>query len=142
LGSIVEPALESFNLTVVRADKIDKPGMITKQIMDYLVRAKLVVADLSFHNPNVFYELAIRHAMRLPTVQIIRKDDRIPFDVNQARTIEIDCTDIYTFVPQIETYRAAIANQVRRVLEDPDAADNPVSIFYPSLRTSIREGAA
>jgi hypothetical protein len=116
LGSIVEPALEPFKLRVVRADKIDKPGMITKQIIDYLVRSRLVIADLSYHNPNVFYELAIRHAMRLPTVQIIRKQDRIPFDVGQARTIQIDCSDIYSLVPRIETYRAEIGSQVRRAL--------------------------
>ena len=60
LGSIIEPALEQFQLKVVRADAIDKPGVITRQIIDYLLRARLVVADLSFHNPNVFYELAIR----------------------------------------------------------------------------------
>jgi len=79
LGSFVEPALEAFKLTVVRADAIDKPGVITKQIMDYLIKSRLVIADLSFHNPNVFYELAIRHAVRLPVVQLIRTCDKIPF---------------------------------------------------------------
>jgi hypothetical protein len=141
LGSIVEPALEAFGLKLVRADAIDKPGMITRQVIDYLLRSRLVIADLSFHNPNVFYELAIRHAMRLPTVQIIRSQDRIPFDVHQARTIRIDCTDIYTLVPKIDTYRAEIANQVRRALEDPDATDNPITTFYPAFRvTMISQG--
>jgi hypothetical protein len=54
LGSIVEPALEPFGLKVVRADAIDKPGIITRQIIDYIIRSRLVIADLSFHNPNVF----------------------------------------------------------------------------------------
>lgn len=143
LGSIVEPALDSFNLEVIRADGIDKPGMITRQVIDYLLRSRLVIADLSFHNPNVFYELAIRHVMRLPTVQITRSEDRIPFDVHQARTIKIDCTDIYSLVPKIDTYRAEIANQVRRALEEPDAADNPITTYYPSFRASLvqQEGA-
>ncbi len=57
LGSIVEPALEPFQLKVIRADAIDKPGIITRQIIDYIMRSRLVIADLSFHNPNVFYEL-------------------------------------------------------------------------------------
>lgn len=140
LGSIVEPAVEPFKLKVVRADKIDKPGMITKQIIDHLVNAKLVIADLSYHNPNVFYELAIRHAMRLPTVQIIRKQDRIPFDVGQARTIQIDCSDIYSFVPKIESYRAEIASLVRRALEDPDTTDNPLSTFYPAMKATASNG--
>jgi hypothetical protein len=69
LGSLVEPALEEFGLKVVRADKIGKPGMITSQIVEHIVKSKLVVADLSFHNPNVFYELCLRHVCRLPTVQ-------------------------------------------------------------------------
>jgi len=46
LGSLVEPALEGFNLKVIRADKIGKPGMITAQILEYILKAKLVIADL------------------------------------------------------------------------------------------------
>ncbi|WPG39630.1 hypothetical protein [Variovorax sp. EBFNA2] len=137
LGSIVEPALEGFGLTVVRADQIDKPGTITRQVFDYLLRARLVVVDLSFHNPNVFYELAIRHAARLPVVQIIRAAEKIPFDVNQMRTIPIDTTSIYTLLPQLQSYVAQIASHVRRALQDPDAADNPLSTFYPNFRVQL-----
>lgn len=137
LGSIVEPALEEFGLKVIRADGIEKPGTITRQVFDYLLKARLVVVDLSFHNPNVFYELAIRHAARLPVVQIIRSADRIPFDVNQMRTIPIDTTDIYTLVPQLQSYIAQVASHVRRALQDPDAADNPLSTFYPNFRVHL-----
>lgn len=137
LNSLVEPALEQFKLTVVRADSIDKPGTITRQIIEYLIKARLVIVDLSFHNPNVFYELAIRHAARLPVVQIIRAADRIPFDLNQSRTIKIDTTDIYSLVPRLEVYKSEIASQVRRALEDPDSVDNPISLFYPNFKASI-----
>lgn len=124
-------------MKVVRADAIDKPGTITRQIIEYLIRSRLVIADLSFHNPNVFYELAIRHAARLPVVQIIRAADRIPFDLSQSRTIKIDTTDIYSLVPRLEVYKSEIASQVRRALEDPDAVDNPISVFYPSFKGSV-----
>ena len=134
LGSLIEPAVEAIGLEVIRADKIDKPGMITKQVIQYIFGAKLVIADLSYHNPNVFYELAIRHACRLPTVQIIRKGDKIPFDLGQSRTITIDCTDIYALVPKIETYRAEIANQVRQALADPDSVDNPITTVFPNIK--------
>jgi hypothetical protein len=137
LGSIVEPALENLGLRVIRAVAIDKPGTITKQIMEYLLRSRLVIADLSFHNPNVFYELAIRHAARLPVVQLIRAADRIPFDLNQIRTIKIDTSDIYALVPKIDTYRAEIGNQVRRALEDPDSVDNPVTTYFPDLKVQL-----
>jgi hypothetical protein len=136
LGSLVEPALEGFNLKVVRADKIGKPGMITAQILEYILKSKLVIADLSFHNPNVFYELSLRHTCRLPIVQIIRKVDKIPFDLDQFRTIQIDTTSIFTMVPNLQIYKAEITTQVRAALKDPDSVDNPVSTYYPKLRVS------
>jgi hypothetical protein len=60
LGSTIEPALEEFDLRVIRADKIGAAGMISRQVIEHIMRARLVIADLSFHNPNVFYELALR----------------------------------------------------------------------------------
>lgn len=137
LGSIVEPALEPFQLRVIRADAIDKPGIITRQIIDYIMRSRLVIADLSFHNPNVFYELALRHSVKLPVVQLIRTADRVPFDVNQMRTIQIDTTDIYSLVPRIDSYRAEVANQVRRALEIDHVVDTPISIYFPNLNVSL-----
>lgn len=137
LGSIIEPAVEPFKLRVVRADAIDKPGVITKQIIEYLLRSRLVIVDLSHHNPNVYYELAIRHMMRLPVVQIIRSADKLPFDVNQMRTVVIDDTDIYTLVPKIASYQSEISTQIRRAMEDPGSVDNPISTYYPSLKALL-----
>ncbi len=99
MGSLIEPALAEFGLNLVRADKIGEAGMITGQIIEHLIYSKLVIVDLSFHNPNVFYELALRHAVRKPIVQICRAADRLPFDVGQVRTIVVDTTDLYSFVP-------------------------------------------
>lgn len=133
MSALVEPALAELGLKVIRADQIGEPGMITSQILQYLKRAKLAVADLSYLNPNVFYEVALRHALRLPVVQLIRKADRLPFDVNQSRTLVFDTSDIYSLVPRLQTYRAEIANQARKALEDPESVGNPVSIFYPEF---------
>ena len=137
LGSLVEPALEEFGLKVVRADKIGKAGMITSQIIEHIIKSRLVIADLSFHNPNVFYELALRHVCRLPTVQLIRKCDKIPFDLQPFRTIPIDTTSIFTMVPKLQTYQTEIAAQVRMALKDPDSVDNPVTTYCPSLRITF-----
>jgi hypothetical protein len=137
LGSIIEPAMEQFQLTVVRADAIDKPGIITRQIIEYIMRSRLVIADLSFHNPNVFYELALRHAVKLPIVQVIRASDKIPFDVNQMRTVQIDTTDIYSLVPRIDSYRAEVANQVRRALEPDHVVDTPISTYFPHMSVNL-----
>ncbi len=132
-SSLVQPALDELGLTLVRADNIGEPGMITSQVIEYLKRSRLAIADLSYLNPNVFYEVALRHALRLPVVQLIRKADRLPFDVNQSRTLVLDTTDIYTLVPKLQTYRSEIANQARKALEDPESVGNPISVFFPDF---------
>ena len=107
--------------------------MITAQVIDHIIRAPLVVADLSFGNPNVYYELALRHACRRPVLQIIRSADHLPFDVGQFRTVVLDMTDIYSFVPQLDSYRAEIARQCRAALEESGPVDSPLSLFYPEF---------
>jgi len=131
---IIKPAVKEFDLSVVRADQMGKPGMIGKQVIEHILKSRLVIADLSFHNPNVFYELSLRHVTRLPTVQIKRTVDKIPFDLNQYRTIPIETRDPYTLLPKIQTYTAEIANQVRRALQDSESGDNPISLYYPNAK--------
>ncbi|WP_147411133.1 hypothetical protein [Pseudomonas cavernicola] len=132
LSYIVEPAISSLGLKVVRADQIEKAGMITSQIIEHLIKAKLCVVDLSFHNPNVFYEMALRHATNLPVVQICRQADKIPFDVNQVRTVIIDDSDIYSLIPKLETYRSEIATQAIGALEGDNS--NPITTFFPEFQ--------
>lgn len=129
LECVVSPVLEEFGLSVVRADQIDKPGLITNQILDYITKSKMVIADLSFHNPNVFYELAVRHMKGLPTIHLCRTSDNIPFDISGFRTITLDMTDIYSFVPQLETYKSQISSQLRNLLDQNGEADNPISAY-------------
>ena len=126
LESIISPALEEFGYNVIRADSISKAGMITNQIIDYIINSALVVCDLSYHNPNVFYELSLRHSTRKPTIHVIRKSDPIPFDINNFRTIIIDDTSIYTLIPSLDTYKSQIAQQVRQMMDEPETIDNPI----------------
>lgn len=133
MKSLIEPAMNELQLSVVRADKIGNPGMITTNIIEHIKRSRLVIADLSMLNPNVFYEMALRHSCKLPIVQIIRKSDRLPFDVNQVNSIVIDTTDIYSLVPRIETYRSEIATLARQALDDPQHIGNPITVFYPDF---------
>lgn len=129
MGSIVEPALNKLGLKVVRSDTINSAGMITSQIIEHLFKSKLVIADLSFHNPNVFYELSFRHSLGKPVIHLIRSCDSIPFDIHSFRTIKIDDSSIYTFVPQIESYQAAVSAQARQLLDDDNPVDNPITSF-------------
>jgi hypothetical protein len=138
MGSLIEPALQEFGMKLVRADQIGEPGLITAQVIEHIVQSPLVIADLSYHNPNVFYELALRHTVRRPIVQVIRSTDRIPFDLQPFRTITIDNTSIYTLVPKLETYRAEVATQIRMAMELLDGdSGNPLTAFYPEFWNSM-----
>jgi hypothetical protein len=90
LKHIIVSSVEQLGYTIIRADKIAEPGIITTQIIEHIVDAELVIADLTDKNPNVFYELAIRHAIRKPLVQMIKKGEVIPFDVAATRIIQFD----------------------------------------------------
>ena len=131
MGALIEPTLSEFGLRLVRADKIGEAGMITGQIIQHIVFSKLVIVDFSYHNPNVFYELALRHAVRKPIVQISRAADKLPFDIGQVRTVVVDTSDIYTLVPQLESLKAQIAAQIRKTLEETGDVVNPLSVFAP-----------
>ena len=92
LEYIINPVCDSFGYSVVRADKMTNSGLITKAIIEQIISADLVIADLTGSNPNVFYELAIRHSYRKPAIQIIKGDVNIPFDIANMRTISYETT--------------------------------------------------
>jgi hypothetical protein len=90
LEGIIRPVFQKDfpEWTVERSDKIATPGMVSAQIINRLHDVALVVADLSFHNPNAFYEMAIRHSVGKPIIHMILKGQAIPFDVIAHRAIK------------------------------------------------------
>ena len=136
LKHLLEPVAKDHGLQVVRADKIDRSGLITQQIFDHLARSRLCVADLSFNNANAFYELGVRHTCKRATIQVIRKGDRIPFDVSQGRTIVVDTSDVYTVMDRFESARRELSEHIKHALNGKsDAADdNPVNVYLPGMK--------
>ena len=125
LKHVVSPALDACGYNPIRADKISEPGLITSQVIQHIIDDPLVVADLTDSNPNVFYELALRHAIRKPLVQIIKKGDKIPFDVAGMRTILVDHTDL----DSVDEAKAEIIKQIKAVEgKKPEEIDSPVSL--------------
>src|SRR5678816_4050740 len=81
--NMVKPAVESAGLQCIRADEIVHSGLIDVPMYDQLLKADVVVADLSTSNTNAFYELGIRHALRPFTTVVISENGLTsPFDVN------------------------------------------------------------
>ena len=84
----------------------------------------MVIADLTGHNANVFYELAIRHYIGKPLVQIINKIEDIPFDVGSMRTIQVDHRD----PDSVEEAKAEIQKQIQHLEANPTSLENPISV--------------
>jgi len=131
---VLSPVLEHppFAMKLSRADGLGRPGFITNQIIRELETSDLVVADLSEGNPNVFYEIAIRHVTRKPFIHMIAKGQRIPFDNAPVRAIEFDLTDLRS----VDSAKKELATQVTIALEQGQS-ESPVSIA--ATLESLRE---
>lgn len=76
------------DLEIIRSDDVASPGTITLNILDQLMNSDYVVADITYPNPNVFYELGIRHTCRYGTILIKEKKNiDVPFDISHLRHI-------------------------------------------------------
>ena len=84
---LISPVCEELGYKPVRVDQVDAVDNINETIINYLKTAPMVVADMTGHNPNAFYELGFRQALELPLVPIIQAGNRLPFDVLPQRTV-------------------------------------------------------
>jgi hypothetical protein len=123
----IKPAVIDHGYSVERADLISSPGIITSQIIDRLLEDDLVIADITYKNPNVFYELAIRHFVDKPVIQIKEYSEVIPFDVTTMRTINVD----YRFIDSINSCKDDIIRQIKSIeknRDNPSFLSNPISL--------------
>jgi len=121
---VIEEALEDFDYTPKRADHIAEPGIITNDVIEYIVESPLVIADLTDSNANVFYELAIRHAYEKPTIQIIEEGEEIPFDLASTRTISFDHSD----VESVAEAKSKIVEQIESINNESETFENPITV--------------
>jgi tetratricopeptide (TPR) repeat protein len=87
-AKIIAPAVERAGLEPIRADEEKIGGTIHKPMFERLMLCHYAVADITGANPNVFYELGIRHAMRpRSTVIVFGEGTVLPFDIALVRGI-------------------------------------------------------
>lgn len=86
-NDVYSPAIKAAGLEDHRVDDLFRPSVIVSDIWDYTNKAKIILADLTGKNPNVFYELGLAHALGKPAVLIAESMDDVPFDLRNLRII-------------------------------------------------------
>lgn len=128
---IIEPVMDEHSeFDVVRSDKLSRPGLIDSQVINLLYDAELVIADLTDMNPNVFYEIGIRHMRVKPIIHMLQATQKPPFDVSLQRTI------MYSRATpsDIKKARVELGAQVKAVLAEGFEVVNPVTNARGRLR--------
>jgi hypothetical protein len=130
LELVYQPVLTEMGYTPIRADKESTPNSISRDIISRVIRSDLVVADVSDANPNVFYELAIRNAVKKAVIVIKGPSQKLPFDIIDKRAIVLDMTNNRQWV----SAKKQLAEHIKNAEKDPDkASESIVSDFTFSI---------
>ncbi len=121
---VVKPAVEESGLGYKCERSRAKRENIIKAIVNDLNTAQAVIADLTDDNPNVFYELGVRHTLQRRTILIAQHEEDIPFDLKPYPTI------IYNRSPAgVRQFKQEIKGNFKDMEGNPERADNPVADF-------------
>ncbi len=123
LEYVIKPVVAKFGYAAIRADQLGEPGDIGDQVIRHLCEAPLTIANLSGSNPNVYYEMAVRHTLAKPLIPIAPKGASLPFDVGGIRTVFVDLTSPRS----VEEAKRAIGMQIEGFEGAADTTVNPVT---------------
>jgi CRP-like cAMP-binding protein len=107
----IRPVAAKLDLSIKRADDFFTRHAIIDEIWGVTNAAKLIIADCTGKNPNVFYELGIAHTVGKPCILITQSIDDIPFDIRNRRHIE------YTTSPSgLEKFQHDLEIAIRKIM--------------------------
>ena len=131
---IIKPAAEAAGYECVRADEIQHAGNINVPMYQQLLNAEVVIADVSTYNPNAFYELGVRHALKPYTTITIAEDKLVfPFDVGQIAIRKYQHLGDGIDFGEVERMRTELRDAVK-IVGAQEACDSPVYTFLHDLR--------
>lgn len=113
---VIRPAIEELGLTCVRGDEIYSKPNVMADIWRSLRRTRLVIAELTGRNANVFYEIGLAHAIGKPIILLTRNEADVPFDLKALRYWYYDVNDPFWG----KNLRSSIKQMIEKVLEQSE----------------------
>src|SRR5262245_10272777 len=102
---LIAPALRGRDIEGLTTGEVLEAGNIREDMFQLLLVSDIVIADISIDNPNAYYELGIRHALREKRTFLLRAKGRstdVPFDLRTDRYLAYDANDPAATLPQLQ----------------------------------------
>lgn len=126
IESVIKPVLKEYGFDDIKpAYEINASGMINTQIINRIIDDDLVISNLTGNNPNVMYELCLRHVVAKPIIHICEKGTPLPFDIKDNRTIFYQ-NDMLG----VEELKNSIIKYMDEITYDVEYMDNPIYTAY------------
>ncbi|HVS46237.1 MAG TPA: TRAFs-binding domain-containing protein [Verrucomicrobiae bacterium] len=131
----IKPAVLRFDVECIRADEERSGGVIHLPMFERLLLAEIAIVDVTLPNPNVYYELGIRHAARpRATIIIGHSEGTLPFDIAMIRALPYTLTDGRLESSDCEAFVDALASRIEHTLAEYHLKDSPLFQMIPELQ--------
>ena len=131
--NLIKPAFDELDINCFRAKEIRHSGNIDVPMYEWILKADLVVADISTLNPNALYELGVRHALRPNSTIVISEDQtKYPFDLNHTLISKYEHLGKDIGVSEAKRFKTELKALVKEVLSTKKT-DSPVYTHLSKL---------
>ncbi len=130
----IKPAVDGLKLECIRADEERGGGIIHVPMFERLLLADVTIVDVTVPNPNVFYELGIRHAARPRSTIIIWGNQGIlPFDISMISSIPYQLDNGKLSAESAAQLQQTLQDRVEYALANPESSDSPLFQLLPEF---------
>lgn len=133
--NIIKPSVQECGYKCVRADEVQDTGLIDRSMYALILRADLVIADISTLNPNAIYELGVRHAAKPLSTIIIKAEStsKIPFDIDHTRVFSYKHLGEDIGVDEANRMQTLLKEKMLNIAKTP-VKDSPVYEYLQTLQ--------